>query len=161
MPTTTVLLAAPRHVAPPRPISTSNAGADRHNSERDRRPGLSVDAQRGRQRSSVGCEELKEQLRLHADDVEEPLLRRQALARLRLSVSRETVSLLKGPLDAAREAAIQAERDVRAFDRAVEAVSCVGRLAPGTEEHRKQCALPPRTPSPVPTPVRRVSSKKG
>jgi len=58
--------------------------------------------------------------------VDASLLERQSLARLRLGAAREMVGLLKGPMDAARKAAVQAERDVNAFERAVEAVNIVG-----------------------------------
>jgi len=84
------------------------------------------EVRRARKRS-LGTNELAAQLSFHRDDLVQPLKQRQSLARLRLTVARETVELLKGPMDAAREAALVAERDVAAFERAVDALSSVGR----------------------------------
>jgi len=77
-------------------------------------------------RRFTGPNELQHQLSYHGDNVDASLLERQSLAGLRLGVAREMVGLLKGPMDAARKAAVQAERDVNAFERAVEAVISVG-----------------------------------
>jgi len=118
---------------PPNPASGCNADGDRATSVKDRRRDEGDNTRRVRKRS-LGPNELKDQLQAHRDDVYEPLLERQALARLRLSVARETVTLLKGPMVAARAATAQAESDVAAFARAVGALSDVGRSTEGRKE---------------------------
>jgi len=134
---------------PPNHASGCNADGDRATSVKDRRRDEGDNTRRVRKRS-LGPNELKDQLQAHRDDVDEPLLERQALARLRLSVARETVTLHKGPMVAARAATAQAESDVAAFARAVDAVSDVGRSTKGRKEPPASRSHSPRTPAMTP-----------
>jgi len=73
----------------------------------NRRDAEGEDGRRVR-RHFTGPNELQQQLSYHGDNVDASLLERQSLARLRLGVAREMVGLLKGPMNAARKAAVQA-----------------------------------------------------
>ena len=104
---------------------SGSTAVGRNPSRGNRRDAGGEDGRRVRRRFT-GPNEIQQQLFYHGDNVDASLLERQSLARLRLGVTREMVGLLKGPMDAARKAAVQAERDVNAFERAVEAVISVG-----------------------------------